>query len=83
VFGTSGASDAAPSGGSLLTRHVLASIQPAAGVRRLLVYSFEGAALTSGVVASIPFTVGPEISKSETRNPKPEIRNNDGCGTPA
>ena len=59
VFDTSGLTDGTPGSGPLLTRHVLASSAPATGTRRLLVYSLESAALTNGVVASIPFTVGP------------------------
>jgi hypothetical protein len=60
VFDASGLSEAAPAGGTILGRHVLVSSRPTAGVRRLLVYSLENAALTNGVVATIPFTVGPK-----------------------
>jgi len=58
VFDASGVSDGTPGSGAVFTRHMLASSQPVAGVRRLLVYSLESAGLTNGMVASIPFTVG-------------------------
>jgi hypothetical protein len=59
LFDASGVSDAAPTSGPLLSQHLLASSQPAVGTRRLLVYSLANATLTNGVVANIPFTVGP------------------------
>src|SRR5713101_2048643 len=51
IFDASGVSDGTPEGGLALTRHLLASSQPAAGVRRLLVYSLENAALANDIVA--------------------------------
>jgi hypothetical protein len=60
LFDARGITDGVPSGGALLSRHVLASSAPSPGVRRLLVYSVESAALTNGEVARIPFTVGPK-----------------------
>jgi hypothetical protein len=59
LFDASGVTDGTPNSGPLLSRHVLASSTPASGVRRLLVYLLESAALTNGEVARIPFTVGP------------------------
>ena len=59
LFDASGVADAPPGSGPGLTRHLLASSAPAAGTRRLLVYSPANAALSNGVVAHIPFTVGP------------------------
>ena len=51
LFATTGISDGTPSGGPLLSRHVLASSAPSPGVRRLLVYSAERALLTNGELA--------------------------------
>jgi hypothetical protein len=60
VFDATGLSEAAPADGTILGRHLLASSRPEAGLRRLLVYSLENAVLTNGVVAMIPFTIGPK-----------------------
>lgn len=57
-FDASGVSDGTPTNGLLLSQQVLASSQPAAGTRRLLVYSLANAPWTNGLVANIPFTVG-------------------------
>lgn len=66
LFDASGLSDAAPSSGALLARHTLASSLPSPGVRRVLVYSLENAALTNGLVATIPFTVAPKDYRNFT-----------------
>ena len=66
LFEAVGLSDGTPAGGSILVRHLLASSAPVTGTRRLLVYSPENAALTNGVVASIPFTVAPKEYRNFT-----------------
>ena len=76
VFDASGVTDGTPGSGPLLARHLLASSAPATGTRRLPVYSLENAALTNGVGANIPFTVGPR----EYRNFPLTLVNVDWCG---
>src|SRR5437867_4023307 len=60
LFESTGIADGGIANGQMLRRHVLASSRPGAGVRRLLVYSLENAVLTNGIVATIPFMVGPK-----------------------
>ena len=64
LFDASGVTDGTPLNGPLLSRHALASSGPSPGVRRLLVYSSESAVLTNGVLARIPFTVGPNAFRN-------------------
>ena len=66
VFESVGLSDGLPAGGPIFVRHLLASSAPVTGTRRLLVYSPENAALTNGVVATIPFTVAPKEYRNFT-----------------
>lgn len=57
VFDQSGLGSGTPTPGGSLRNHALATSLPGVGVRRVLVYSPNNAALSNGVVASLPFTL--------------------------
>lgn len=58
MFATTGVTDDSPTPGGITSNHVFASSTPAAGTRRLLVYSPVNSIFTNGEVARIPFSVG-------------------------
>ena len=60
VFDATGITSGQPERSDLLTNHVLISSIPAAGIRRLLLYSPANGTLTNGELARIPFTVAPD-----------------------
>ncbi len=58
-FDPASLSSGTPLPAAALSNQVLASSQPASGVRRVLIYSLNNTLFTNGVVASLPFSISP------------------------